>query len=142
MLKEIVHCMISGGIVGYCLGNMTWSLVNYWISSAYVTAVFLLWELFYLESIVQLFSLSSPVFFFILEFPWLQSLFKFNFIFVQFIVFKFWLRSQPCWWALELSETRVQGSTWVNLVQLYLLIIDMLKLEEGLGLTIPITATS
>ena len=27
--------------------------------------------------------------------------------------------------------TRVQGSTWVNLVQLYLLIIDMLKLEKS-----------
>ena len=39
-------------------------------------------------------------------------------------------------------ETQVQGITWVNLVQLYVLIIDMLKLEEGLGLLIPITVTN
>ena len=45
-------------------------------------------------------------------------------------------------WDFDLAktnETRVQGSTWVNLIQFYLLIIDMLKLVGGLGLPIPIT---
>ena len=45
-------------------------------------------------------------------------------------------------WDFDLAktnETRVQGSTWVNLIEFYLVIIDMLKLVEGLGLPIPIT---
>ena len=37
---------------------------------------------------------------------------------------------------------QVQGSTWVNLIQLYLIIIDMLKLEEGLGLPITVISKS
>ena len=35
----------------------------------------------------------------------------------------------------------IQGNSWVNLIQFYLLIIDMLRLEEGLSLPIPIPGT-
>ena len=52
---------------------------------------------------------------------------------VLFLVFRFWLRSQLCWQALELSKIWVQDSTWKILIQFYILITNELKLEEILA---------
>ena len=72
----------------------------------------------------------------IFELSWLQSLFKFNFIFIQLLVFKFRLKSQPSLLiSFGIKRNSSPGQYLGNFNSILLTIIDILKLEV-LGLPI------